>query len=299
MRRTLAASLSALIVLVAASTASAHYTAYMTADCYGAALVLKEFSPQDGPVAYTVTVDGKQTNAGTQPAFSGNKTISVKYPTALVGPASHTVVFSATWPRGKGSLSKTVSGCKVPPPQLPCPNQPPTAPCNCPPGPAGPAGEPGTTTVVTVVQNTTTVVYRDKSCTSQRVFHIKVAKRLPRDDVFGSAAGQRIVSARITWRGADATHKNVVKKATAKKLRGRLLVDADFRNVVAVPGQVRVIDLRVVTANGLVRHLTREVRLCMIRDGDLNAPTDVPQNGKSNGAQADAARAAKKSSARS
>ena len=106
-------------LLIAAPAALAHHvessTSWATCTQVGAKLV--GFSYNDGPVNWTARVDGSVVKTGTEPKFSGDKTIVVNLPVLSKG--THTISFSATWPTqgsNNGTFTKTVYNCPGPPP---------------------------------------------------------------------------------------------------------------------------------------------------------------------------------------
>lgn len=106
--------------LILAAPASAHHVeqSKSSADCQGAKLALEDFSTRDGAVNWTAKVDGSTVVSGTEPAFTGDKVITITFPAPLSA-GDHVVRLDARWTTSSGSASFTVRGCPGPPPPPP------------------------------------------------------------------------------------------------------------------------------------------------------------------------------------
>lgn len=150
-----------------------------------------------------------------------------------------------------------------------------------PPGPPGPKGDPGTpgkdgvgydctgTAVPTggapaLCPGTPGRTPKLATCTSQRVYHVKVANRF---------RGQKVHSALLIW-------DNGTRRVVAKRSKdGRLRANVSFKDVVSPLRGLWTVSLRIVFDGGKRATLTRNVRLCSPSDGNLNFATDVHRDG--------------------
>ena len=276
-----------IVGLIAPSAASAHNGAIQIG-CTptGASVVFnwQNFPRQFNVVNADVTLDTLTVPGSGKASFqgsSGSKTIPVTIP---ADGRPHTIVATTTWQQDNGGRAQRSATCTVPvPPPTPTPPTP-VPPTPVPPTPVPPTPVPPTPPGCGFGTECCPV------CVSGRQIPIKLAARL-RSTVRTArqVVYTRVTSATMTFKRARpaVVAANLARTGRAydpdpvrvtipmRLVNGQFRATADYRNVLAVKGEVFHVSISAkVAGRSKPVPIGRSYRLCRSSDGDLNESSD-------------------------